>query len=69
MTALHAAHVGIGGGEVGGGDDDGGRFVVTVEFGFESRDGLVELPNDLEIPLPVGPDGVTRWEERREAYQ
>ena len=65
MTGLHATFVGSGGGEVGGGKDDGRRFVFTVEFVLELRDGFVEFPNGLEVLLPVRSDGVARGENTR----
>ena len=69
MTSPHATYVGVGGGEVGGGNHDGSRFVVTVEFLFELRDGLVEFANDLAVSLPVCPNRVTRWEKKRGTHQ
>ena len=65
MTGLHATFVGSGGGEVGGGKDDRRRFVFTVEFVLELRDGFVEFPNGLEVLLPVRSDGVARGESTR----
>lgn len=70
-TARHATHVGVGVGEVAGGNDHGLRLVVALLFELllelllEMRDGRVEFPDGLEVPLPVCPDGVTRWEEKR----
>ena len=65
-TALHAAYVGVGVGEVASWNDNRRRLVVKfLKFLLEMRNCRVEFPDNLEVSLPVCPDGVTRWEENR----